>query len=57
VIEEKQRLTQIDKERADRFTAEGLGAPKVLEGHDGSPWVFSHELRDYMASDTVAKHD
>jgi hypothetical protein len=47
MIQEKQRMTSIDRRTADLFEADGLGAPKVFYGNDGSLWVLSDQLRDY----------
>lgn len=46
-INELPRLRRIDKETADKLAAEGMGAPTVFEGHDGSYWVLADQWRDY----------
>jgi hypothetical protein len=51
-MESKQRLTSITKEQAERFEAEGMGAPTVFVGDDGSYWVLSEQLRDYASTHT-----
>ena len=52
MVDEKQRLTRIDKALADKILVDraDLGVPHVYEGEDGSYWVLSHELRDFQAT-------